>query len=119
MFLREIKTSGLEKLGNFLKRRLARSCQAFQNKNFAFPSSAKFVFEKRKLIAANVRPLHDVADQSEPSSLCQDKTFFVKTERSTYRNLGNILKRRLAEGCKAWQNKNFAFKHRQNLSLCA
>jgi len=70
-------------------------------------------------MAANARPLHDVADQSGLSSLCQDRTFYGKTERSTHRNLGNILKRRLAEGCKAWQNKNFAFIHRQNLSLCA
>lgn len=30
-------------------------------------------------IAYNVSPLHDVADESELSSVCQDRTFFVKT----------------------------------------
>jgi len=33
-------------------------------------------------IGYNVLPLHEVADASELSFLCQDKTFFVKTKHS-------------------------------------
>ncbi len=31
-------------------------------------------------IALNVSPVSEVADQSELSSLCQDRTFFVKPQ---------------------------------------
>lgn len=47
-------------------------------------------------IAHNVRPLHAVAGESGPSSLGEDKTFFVKTKRQLAENAAIALKRRLA-----------------------
>jgi len=45
-------------------------------------------------LATNVLPLHEVGDASELSSVCQDKTFFVKMNIN-YQKTGNFLKRRL------------------------
>jgi len=37
-------------------------------------------------MSTNVLPLHEVADASELSSVCQDKTFFVKTNIQLRKN---------------------------------
>jgi len=45
----------------------------------------------------NVISLHEFADRSGLSSLCQDRTFFVKTKSSIYPKPGKFLKRELCD----------------------
>ena len=56
--------------------------------------SAKFPLKSRSVqLAVNVSRLSEVADESEPSFLCQDKTIFVKTKFPVTENQQSRLSR--------------------------